>query len=147
MKTNLTRWNPLKELEDFQNRFSPFLSLPRRMEASLEDNEWMPSVDVAEDEGEFTITADLPDVPKDSVHVFVDDGMLTLQGERKREKEEKKKKYHRIERSYGSYSRSFQLPDTVDPEKIDAAFENGVLTIHLPKQEVQAPPRKQVDVH
>ena len=147
MKTSLSRWNPLKEMEDLQKSMNPFFVLPRPFELSLEDNEWMPSVDVAEDDKEFTITADLPDVPKEQVHVFVDEGMLTIQGERKREKEEKKKKYHRIERSYGSYSRSFQLPEMVEPERIDAAFDNGVLTVHLPKRAGAPEPRKEVAIH
>jgi HSP20 family protein len=91
-------------------------------------------VDIEEDEKAITIKADLPDVEKKDIHVKVENGTLTISGERKREKEEKKKNYHRIERSYGSYMRSFALPESIDRDKIAAECKNGVLTLTLPKR-------------
>lgn len=102
---------------------------------------WAPAVDIAEDDTAITIKADLPEVDKKDIHVNVENGMLTIRGERKRDKEEKKKNYHRIERSYGSYERSFSLPEAVDKDKIAAECKNGVLTVTLPKRpEAKAKP-------
>lgn len=138
-KTQMTRWNPFGEWEDFRNLAKTFLARPDGGTAEV-DTDWTPAVDVTEDDKEYTITADLPDVTKDNVKVTVNEGMLTIQGERRHEEEEKKKKYHRIERSFGRYTRSFMLPKEVDPAKIEARFDAGVLKVHLPKSvEVKAP--------
>lgn len=94
---------------------------------------WSPAVDIEEDDKAITIKADLPEVEKKDIDVSVENGTLTIRGERKREHEEKKKNFHRMERSYGSYMRSFALPDYVDKEKIEAEAKNGVLTVTLPK--------------
>jgi HSP20 family protein len=102
--------------------------------------DWVPSVDVSETEGEYQIKAEIPDVKKEDVKVTVEDGVLTIQGERKYEKEEKGKKYHRVERSYGSFIRSFTLPDLVDEAKVKAEFKDGVLNLQLPKS-VKAKPK------
>jgi HSP20 family protein len=106
--------------------------------------DWTPTVDITETEGEYAIKAELPEVKKEDVKVTVEDGVLTIQGERKQEKEEKGKKYHRIERSYGRFVRSFTLPDTVDEGKVRAEYADGVLHLHLPKSEKAKP--KQIDV-
>ncbi len=102
--------------------------------------QWSPLVDVTEDDQEYLVKAELPELKKEEVKVTVENGELTISGERKFEKEEKDKKYHRIERSYGSFSRSFFLPEGVNGEKIAADFKEGVLTVHLPK-EVQMKPK------
>jgi HSP20 family protein len=108
--------------------------------------DWVPSVDVSETEGEYQIKAELPEVKKEDVKVTVEDGVLTIQGERKHEKEEKGKKYHRVERSYGSFVRSFTLPDLVDEEKVKAEFKDGVLNVQLPKSEKAKPKAIEVAV-
>jgi HSP20 family protein len=108
--------------------------------------EWAPSVDIIEDEKEWLLKADLPEVMKDDVKVTVENGVLTITGERKFEKEEKDKKYHRIERSYGNFLRSFTLPDGADGSKVNAEFKDGVLKVHLPKGEKAKPKTVEVKV-
>lgn len=135
-------WDPMKELNELHNRIN---SLLRRANGGAREGaelavgsdfgEWSPAVDISEDDKEFTIVADLPEAKKEDVKVSIDNGMMTISGERKHEHEEKKKKYHRVERSYGRYSRSFTLPEGVDEDKVEAKFEDGVLTVHLPKNE------------
>jgi HSP20 family protein len=101
--------------------------------------EWTPSVDISETEDEFHIKAELPEVKKEDVQVTLDNGVLILQGERKEEREEKGRKVHRIERSYGRFVRSFALPDLVDTAKVKAEFKDGILHLHLPKSEKARP--------
>jgi HSP20 family protein len=101
-------------------------------------------VDIAEDEKEYLITAELPQVKKEEVKLTVERGVLTLTGERKFEKEEKGRKYHRIERAYGSFVRSFSVPDDADSGKVTADFKDGVLRVHLPKSEKAQP--KAIDI-
>jgi HSP20 family protein len=96
---------------------------------------WEPLTDITEDEKEFLVKAELPEVKKEDVKVNVEDGILRISGERKMEKEEKDKKYHRIERSYGSFLRAFTLPEGADATKIAADFKDGLLLVHLPKTE------------
>lgn len=96
-------------------------------------SEWSPRVDIVEDEKEIIIKAELPEIKKEDVNVSVEEGVLTLSGERKFEKEEKNKKYHRIETEYGSFMRSFTLPASVQSDKVSAEFKDGVLKVHLPK--------------
>ena len=109
-------------------------------------NDWAPLVDITEDEKEFLIKAELPEVKKDDVKVTVENNVLTLRGERKIEKEEKGKKFHRIERSYGSFERSFTLPEGTDPAKVSSEFKDGVLTVHLPKSPTAKPKAIEVKV-
>ena len=101
----------------------------------IQKENWRPLIDIAEDEKAFTITAELPEIPKEDVKVTVENGVLMISGERKIEKEEKDKKYHRIERSCGSFHRSFSLADNIDPENIKADYKEGLLKIVLPKSE------------
>src|SRR6187431_1277429 len=111
MNTTLNRWNPMRELEDFQHRIlSAFRNGGdghRNGQESLTAAEWMPLVDIVEDAKEYEISAELPDVGKDDVKVSMENGLLTIRGERKLERDDEKKKYHRIERFYGSFARSF----------------------------------------
>jgi HSP20 family protein len=111
---------------------------------SLTVSEWTPLVDITEDDKEYLIKAELPEVKKDDVKVTVENGLLTISGERKIEKEEKGKRYHRVERAYGSFVRSFSLPDDADGNKVNAEFKDGVLRVHLAKSEHAKP--KQIEV-
>lgn len=98
-----------------------------------ESRGWSPAVDVAEDENKIVLKADLPDMDEKDVDIRVEDGMLTIKGERKFENEKKEKNFHRVERRYGAFSRSFALPEDVDQEKISAAYHKGVLEVTVPK--------------
>ena len=148
MTNALTRWNPLRELEDFQNRIlsalNPASARRGNGQESLALPEWMPLVDIAEDEKEYLITAELPEVKKEDVKVTVENGVLTITGERKFEKEENNKKYHRVERSYGSFARTFALPDDGDAAKVNAEFKDGMLKVRVAKSEAARP--KQIEV-
>ena len=108
--------------------------------------EWAPLVDISEDDKEYLIKAELPEVKKEDVKVTAEQGTLTIMGERKFEKEEKGKKYHRVERCYGSFGRSFSLPDDASPGKVSAEFKDGVLTVHLAKDEKAKPQYVEVKV-
>ena len=148
MTNTLTRWNPLRELEDFQNRilgaFNPTSARRGNGQDSLALPEWMPVVDIAEDDKEYLITAELPEVKKEDVKVTVENGVLTITGERKFEKEENNKKWHRVERSYGSFARTFALPDNGDAAKVNAEFKDGMLKVRIAKSEAARP--KQIEV-
>jgi HSP20 family protein len=148
MTSALTRWNPLRELEEFQNRilsaFNPASTRHGNGQESLALAEWAPLVDIAEDDREYLITAELPEVKKDDVRVTVENGVLTITGERKFEREEKNKKWHRVERAYGSFARSFALPDNGDAAKVNAEFKDGVLKVRVTKSEAARP--KQIEV-
>ena len=146
----ITSWRPLKEMEELQNRLSNlFSSFPTRMgdgkEESISTAEWAPLVDITEDDKEYLIKAELPDVKKEDVKVAVENGRLTITGERKFEKEESKK-YHRVERLYGRFVRSFIVPDIAEADKVSAEFADGVLKVHLPKSEKAKPRQIEVKV-
>jgi HSP20 family protein len=145
----LSRWNPMRELEAMQHRFENLLGhaplqLRENGEESLTASEWSPPVDIAEDDKEYVIKAELPDIHREDVKVTVENGLLSISGERKFEKEEKNKKYHRVERAYGYFARSFSLPDAVDADQVKADFKDGMLTIHVPKSDRARP--KQIEV-
>jgi HSP20 family protein len=106
----------------------------------------MPAVDVIENEKAYGITADLPGMDEKNIEVNVADGVMTIKGEKQEEKEEKKKDYHLQERSFGSFQRSFELPDGVDADKIEASFKKGVLTVTLPKKPAAQKPAKKIEV-
>ena len=146
----ITSWRPLKEMEELQNRLSNLLGrTPARLgdakEESITVAEWAPLVDITEDDKEYLIKAELPDVKKEDVKVAVENGRLTITGERKFEKEESKK-YHRVERLYGRFVRSFIVPDIADADKVNAEFTEGVLKVHLPKSEKAKPRQIEVKV-
>jgi len=149
MANNITHWNPLRELEEFQNRilsaFQPGGSARRGNEReSLTSAEWVPLVDITEDEKEYVIHVELPEVSKENVKVTMENGLLTITGQRKFETEDKNKKWHRVERSYGSFARVFALPDNGDPTKVNADFKEGMLKVRVAKSEAARP--KQIEV-
>ena len=148
----LTRWDPFKEMDDLQKRLNSIFGLaPGRpanggKEETMTVAQWLPLVDITEDDKEYLIKAELPEVKKDEVKVTVESGVLTISGERRFEKEEKDKKYHRIERAYGSFTRSFSVPDDADDAKVSAEFKDGVLTVRLAKSEKARPKSVEVKV-
>lgn len=131
----LTRWEPFREMDEFFKGFTPmFGRLPatRPLEGMYE---FMPLADIVEHEKEYLIKIDLPEVPKEDVKVLFEEGVLTVKGERKVEKEVKGEKVHRTERYYGAFERSFVLPEDIDPKLIRAEAKEGVLVVHIPKVE------------
>jgi HSP20 family protein len=137
-------------MDDLQKRLSSIFGLaPQRAATGKEEMtvaQWLPLVDITEDDKEYLIKAELPEVKKDDVKVTVESGVLTISGERRFEKEEKDRKYHRIERSYGSFTRSFSVPDDADDAKVAAEFKDGVLTVRLAKSEKARPKSVEVKV-
>jgi HSP20 family protein len=144
---NLVRFDPLRELEDMSSRLNRFFGPPMRRQTD-EDGmmfaDWSPPMDIQETDTEYLVKTDLPDVKKEDVKVAIEDGILTVEGERKQEKEEKNKKFHRVERSYGKFVRKLAVPAEVDAQKVAADFKDGVLNVHLPKSPLAKP--KSVDV-
>lgn len=140
---SIVSWDPFRELEDMSNRLNRIFSrsLPAREvgKDALTVFDWAPSVDIAETAEEYQIKAELPEVKKEDIKVSVDNNMLRIEGERRQEKEEKGKKWHRVERSYGSFLRTFTLPENADGAKMSAEYKNGVLNVHLPKAAKPAP--------
>jgi len=136
----LTRWEPFREIDEVFKGFTPLFGrapATRPLEGMME---FMPLADIVEHEKEYLIKIDLPEVPKEDVKVLFDDGVLTVKGERKVEKEVKGEKVHRTERYFGAFERSFVLPDEIDPKLIRAEAKNGVLAVHVPK--VDAPKKR-----
>lgn len=133
---NIIRWDPFREIEGIQSRLNRmFGDRPSRGidGDDLSFAEWAPAVDIQETDKEYVVKADLPEVKKEDVKVEFDDGVLTVEGERKQEKEEKGTRFHKIERAYGKFVRRFALPTGVDASKVSAEFKEGVLNVHLPK--------------
>ncbi|WP_435547860.1 Hsp20/alpha crystallin family protein [Desulfobacterium sp. N47] len=133
----ITKWNPWREIEDMFERYTKSLGHPSG--EFITPGDWAPRVDIAETDTEFIIKAEIPEISKDDVKVTIDNGILTIKGERKKEKEEKGKKYHRIERYYGNFIRSFTLPDNVDESNIKASFKDGMLSLNIKKTKESKP--------
>lgn len=146
----LTRWYPWKELEEMEKRLSTlFGRSPVKADGDKEAMtvvEWSPLVDISEDEKEYLVKAELPEIKKEDVKLTVQDNVLAISGERKYEKEEKGKKYHRVERAYGSFMRSFTLPEDADGTKVSAEYKDGMLKVHIPKSEKAKPKAIEVKV-
>ena len=137
---SLSHYDPLTSLRQFEDAFTRFFTEPQS------NRPWAPPVDIYETENELVLKADLPDVESKDIDVRVENQTLTITGERKFERKDNGKGYHRVERSYGSFARSFAVPNSFDTDKIDAGFKNGVLTVTLPKKEAAKPRQIKVQV-
>ena len=130
---SITRWEPFGTIDNLFARMPGLLRWPRQDTNGGAGLEWLPSVDISESDKEYLIRADLPAVKKEDVRITLDNGVLTISGERSQREEEKKEKFHRVESFYGTFSRSFSLPDNVDGSAIRAEGKDGVITVHVPK--------------
>jgi HSP20 family protein len=145
---NITRWEPFGNIDELFGRMGP-LALgrwPRLLEGDGKAIEWAPTADISETDKEYLVKAELPGVKREDVKVSVDQGVLTIQGERKEEKEEKGERRHRVERVYGSFFRSFSLPDNAAAGDIRAESKDGVLFVHIPKVKIEKAKAVQIKV-
>lgn len=147
---NLVRWDPLRDLEDMSLRLNRLLA---EKDVKSQDGkeaivmaDWVPTVDISETDQEFQIKVELPGIKKENIKVTLEGGTLTLQGERPEEQEQKGRRIHRVERSYGRFLRTFTLPDEVDESKVHAEFKDGILTLRLHKSPEAAPKAIEVKV-
>jgi len=140
----IVRWEPLRELNSLQSEMNRLFNTVFDTPSGSSGNvlrRWMPAMDLVESGDHFVLRADLPGMGEDDVNIEFEDSTLTVSGERKAEHEEGKEGFHRVERSFGRFSRSLTLPQGVDPEAVTASFDRGVLEIRIPKPE-QRKPRK-----
>jgi len=146
--TVLTRWDPFREFSTLQDRMNRLFrdSFSEGREESLTTSTFAPAVDVYEDEHNVTLKIEVPGVDEKDIDVRVENHTLTVHGERKFEKEEKEENYRRVERQYGSFTRSFALPNTVDAESVTANYDKGVLKIKLAKKAEAKPKQIKVNV-
>jgi HSP20 family protein len=146
----LIRWEPTRELQTIQqemNRlFGTFFDAPEGGGNAEGRRRWIPAMDVTEEGQEFVLRADLPGLREQDVNIEVEDNVLTISGERRSEHEDRKEGYYRVERAAGRFSRSLTLPEGVDPDSIQANFDNGVLTVRIPKPEERKPRRVAISV-
>ena len=138
---SLTHFDPLANIRLFEDAFTRMFNEPQT------NRPWTPSVDIYETENELVVKADLPDVDLKDIDVRVENQTLTIAGERKFEKQDSAKGYHRIERSYGNFTRSFAVPNSFDTDKIAASFKNGVLSVSLPKKDAAKPRQIKIEAN
>jgi len=147
---SLIRWDPFADMDTMFNRMlsGHFARWPRLALGADENRklEWSPSTDISETDKDYVIRAELPAVKKEDVHVTFEDGMITIKGERKQQKEEKNEKYHRVESFYGAFERTFSLPENVNSDAIRCESKDGILTVHIPKTENLKQKAKQISV-
>jgi HSP20 family protein len=146
----IVRWDPFREFSQLQDRVTRAFSSPYNRfgsDALLTSGGWVPPVDIYQSgEHEIVLKAELPGMSREDIEITVDNGTLSIKGQKKLGGEVKEEEFHRIERQYGTFSRSFSLPNTVDPNKVGADFQNGVLTVRLPLREEAKPRQIKVDV-
>jgi len=143
------KWEPFRDVDDVFDRFvaETLRRWPRQTAEGQATLDWAPAADVSETEAEYLIKADLPEVRKEDVSITVQDGVLTLSGERRQEVRAENEKVHRVERAYGSFARRFALPENADEQSIRAESRDGVILIHIPKQKVVQPQPRQIEIH
>ena len=148
----ITRWDPSRDIDDFMTRMQRLIGSQHALARGPADKElmtiadWAPACDIQETTEAFLVHAEIPDVKKEDVKVTVHEGVLTLAGERRSEKEEKGKKYHRVERSFGRFQRSFTLPSAVDESKVAATFKDGMLVVMVPKAPLASAAAREVKI-
>jgi len=142
------KWEPFRDVDDVFDRFiaESLRRWPRPPAEARAASDWAPAADVSETDGEYLIKADLPAVRKEDVSITVQDGVLTLSGERRQEKHAESEKLHRVERTYGSFARRFALPENADQQGIRAESRDGVILIHIPKHKVEQPQPRQIEI-
>ena len=147
---NLIRWDPFPDADTLFNRLMPgaFLRWPRLAHEGTSGGklEWSPSADISETDQEYLIRAELPAVKKEDVQVTFDDGTISIKGERKQQKSDRTEKYHRVETFYGSFERTFALPENIDVDAISCDSKDGILSVHIPKTQTQKSKPKQISV-
>jgi HSP20 family protein len=142
------RVDPARELEDMFRSMQRALALwPSRGSEPITVAEWSPSVDIAENDREYLLKAELPDVRKQDIQLSVENGSLLLSGERRVEREEKGLTFHRTERAYGRFERAFSLPENADKEKITSEYKEGILTVHVPKNPRARRAAQEIEIH
>lgn len=144
----IVKWDPLRELRMMQDQMNRLFDLSRErgLGDPLEEGFWQPPVDIYEDEHEVVVKMELPEVDQQDIEVQIEDNSLVIRGERKLEREEKRQNYHRIERSYGPFRRTFTLPADVDQEQTRANCDRGVLKVVMPKKDAPRPRQIEVQV-
>jgi HSP20 family protein len=142
---NITRWEPFREMEDMFRQYSPFFG--RALRRNGESGEWTPVADISETDKEYLIKAELPEVKKEDVKVTLENGAITISGERRQEKELKEANEIRVESFYGTFSRTFSLPENIDAKGVNAEIKDGVLRVRIPKTQVSAAKPVSIEVH
>jgi HSP20 family protein len=144
----LAKWDPFHEVDELLDRYSRPFDWPfrGRRDVSVRDADWAPRVDISETDDNFCIKAEVPGIKREDVKINIEDHVLSIHGENKQVKEEEGEQFHRVERYYGSFRRSFTLPENVDEEKIEANFKDGLLTLTIPKTEAAKPKSIEVKV-
>jgi HSP20 family protein len=150
MNNHIVQWTPFHELEQMHARLTSLFEDGRNHRNgrnSAQADAWAPTVDIIENDSAYLVSAELPGVRKEDIHITLEDGVLSITGERKQEQTEKTRKFHRIERSYGAFTRNFRLPENIDAEKIEARFRDGVLAVAVAKSETARPRHIEVRVN
>jgi HSP20 family protein len=142
---NIIRWEPFREMDDMLRQYSPFFARALRRDGG-EGAAWSPVADITETDKEYLIKAELPEVRKEDVKITLDNGVITIAGERRMEKEQKEANEIRVESFYGTFSRSFALPDNIDAKAIQAETKDGVLKVRIPKTQAEAPRKIAIEV-
>lgn len=146
----ITRWDPFRDLISLRDRmnklFEDSISRSHAFDQDFSAGAWRPTVDIYETPDKIILKADLPGISLDDIELKIENNTLTIRGERRMDKETKQEDYHRIERAYGSFSRSFTLPNTVDVDKVKAEHKNGILEVILPKKEETKPKKIKIEV-